>query len=193
MTILKLMWVFAKIGLFSFGGGYAMVPMLQSEVLRNGWLTQDQLTNIIAVAEMTPGPIAVNAATFVGYNVGGITGGIAATIGVALPSMLLIFILSGFFFKYNRHPDKIMIFYGVRPVVAGLIMAAAFVIAKTALFTPETVEVFTGLFKNPVHTVSVGAVVILALALYGQLRLKLNPIVAILCGGLAGILFFYIL
>ncbi|HBN84168.1 MAG TPA: hypothetical protein DDZ89_10015 [Clostridiales bacterium] len=85
-----------------------------------------------------------------------------------------------------------MVFYGIRPVVLGMIMAAAFVIAKTALFTKETVAVFTGLFKNPVHTVSIGAVVILVLALISQLRFKLNPILTIVLGGFTGILFYHV-
>lgn len=192
MIYLKLLWEFAKIGLFSFGGGYAMIPMLQRLVTEYAWLTNEQLSDIIVVAEMTPGPIAVNTATFVGYKIGGVLGGIIATTGVALPSMLIIFAVSGLIIKYNRHPGKIMMFYGLRPVVLGLIMAAAFVIARTALFTEQTMAVFTELFKNPVHTVSIGAVVILALALVSQLKFKLNPILTLVFGGITGILFYYV-
>ena len=192
MIILKLMLTFAKIGLFSFGGGYAMIPMLEREITKNGWLTVDELSNIIAIAEMTPGPIAVNSATFVGYKTAGLLGGMAATVGVALPSLILIFLVSNLFYKYKKHPEKIMIFYGIRPVITGLIVAAAFVIGKTALFKPETIEVFTGLLKNPVHIVSIGAVIILLLALWAQIKLKLHPILTLAGGGLVGILFFYI-
>jgi chromate transporter len=147
MIYLKLFWEFALIGLFSFGGGYAMIPMLQKTVSEYGWLTAEQLSRIIVIAEMTPGPIAVNAATFVGYNTGGFLGGIVATLGVALPSMLIIFLVSRLFIKYKSHPDKIMAFYGIRPVITGMVIAASFVIAKTALFTEKTVAVFSGLFR----------------------------------------------
>jgi chromate transporter len=192
MIYLKLFWEFALIGLFSFGGGYAMIPMLQKTVSEYGWLTAEQLSRIIVIAEMTPGPIAVNAATFVGYNTGGFLGGIVATLGVALPSMLIIFLVSRLFIKYKSHPDKIMAFYGIRPVITGMVIAASFVIAKTALFTEKTVAVFSGLFKEPVHAVSIRAVVIMVLALIVQLRYKINPILTLLLGGAAGFIVYYV-
>lgn len=88
MIYLKLFLSFVKIGLFSFGGGYAMIPLIQKEIESHGWLTPSQFIDIIAIAEMTPGPIAINSATFVGYNTAGFLGGAVATFGVALPSLV---------------------------------------------------------------------------------------------------------
>ena len=90
MLLLKLFWSFLQIGLFTFGGGYAMLPLIQREIIDvNGWLTMEQFLDIVAVAEMTPGPIAINSATFVGYRVAGVLGSFAATFGVVLPSFII--------------------------------------------------------------------------------------------------------
>ncbi len=104
MIFLDLFLSFFKIGLFSFGGGYAMIPLIQKEITRNGWITPSEFVDIIAIAEMTPGPIAVNSATFVGYKTAGLFGGLVATIGVALPSAMLIFLIADFIQKYKTHP-----------------------------------------------------------------------------------------
>ena len=191
MIYLKLFWEFALIGLFSFGGGYAMIPMLQKTVSEYGWLTAEQLSRIIVIAEMTP-TYRRERGYFCGIQHGGFLGGIVATLVVALPSMLIIFLVSRLFIKYKSHPDKIMAFYGIRPVITGMVIAASFVIAKTALFTEKTVAVFSGLFKEPVHAVSIGAVVIMVLALIVQLRYKINPILTLLLGGAAGFIVYYV-
>ena len=102
MIYLRLFFSFFKIGLFSFGGGYAMIPMIQKEIEINGWLAASEFVDIIAIAEMTPGPIAINSATFVGYKTAGFFGGMVATMGVALPSIILVFIVSSFFFKIQK-------------------------------------------------------------------------------------------
>ena len=94
--LFELFYSFFRIGLFSFGGGYAMIPWIQSEILHHGWLTADQFADIVAVAEMTPGPIAVNSATYVGYMTAGVVGSMVATAGVTLPSLLLILLVAGF-------------------------------------------------------------------------------------------------
>src|SRR5690554_2965445 len=125
MIYLELLFSFIKIGLFSFGGGYAMIPLIQKEIESNGWLTPAEFGDIIAIAEMTPGPIAVNSATFVGYKTAGFFGGMIATFGVALPSLILVMIISSYFFKFKNHPLNDAVFYGVRPVIAGLIITAA--------------------------------------------------------------------
>jgi len=102
MIYLKLLFTFFKIGLFSFGGGYAMIPMIEKEIEANKWLTSDEFVDIIAISEMTPGPISVNSATFVGYKTAGIFGGMFATLGVALPSLILILIISHFFLSLKN-------------------------------------------------------------------------------------------
>lgn len=134
MIYIKLLLTFLKIGLFSFGGGYAMIPMIEKEIEGNGWLSASEFFDIVAIAEMTPGPIAVNSATFVGYKTAGFLGGLTATIGVVIPSLVLILIISRFFFKFQKHPLNTAVFYGVRPVIAGLIATAAIFVSETAIF-----------------------------------------------------------
>src|SRR5690606_18104282 len=121
----KLFITFFKIGIFSFGGGYAMIPFIEKEIQAPNWLTSAEFVDIIAIAEMTPGPVSINSATFVGFKTAGFFGGLSATLGVAMPSLLLILLISQFFFKYREHPVNKAIFYGIRPVVAGLILSAS--------------------------------------------------------------------
>jgi chromate transporter len=194
MIFLKLFISFFKIGLFSFGGGYAMIPLIQSELEANNWLSSSEFVDIIAIAEMTPGPIAVNSATFVGYKAAGFWGGIIATFGVALPSLLLILIISNIFFKFQKHPLNTMIFYGIRPVVAGLILSAAIVVAKTAFFNDAAVP--TGSFgstllSNPFSIINFEGAVIFVISLIALIKFKINPILVLLGSGGIGVLFYY--
>ena len=94
MIYLKLLWTFFKIGLFTIGGGYAMIPMIKSEVVAVGWLTESELLDFMAISESTPGPFAVNVATFVGFNEAGVLGALCSTLGVILPSFIIILIVS---------------------------------------------------------------------------------------------------
>jgi chromate transporter len=125
-----MLWLLVKtfffIGAFSFGGGYAMLPLIQKEVVLNhSWLTAAQFADILAVAEITPGPIAINTATYVGYQVAGITGSVFATLGVVLPSFILITTLAGIVIKNKNNPYFQGVFRGLRPVVVALIIGAA--------------------------------------------------------------------
>ena len=101
--LIKLFTTFFKIGLFTIGGGYVMIPVIQKEVLLNGWLTSQQFNELLAIAEMTPGPIAVNSATFIGYKMNGILGAIFATTGVVLPSFIIILLISKAYEKYENN------------------------------------------------------------------------------------------
>jgi chromate transporter len=186
MEYLRLFLSFFKIGLFSFGGGYAMIPLIQSENAMYNWISSSDLIDIIAISEMTPGPVAVNSATFIGYNAGGILGGIIATIGVTLPSLLLVLIVANVFFKFSKHPLKTMAFYGIRPVIAGLIISAALVVAETAFFKSgislnETAE-------NIFQLISLQNVFIFVLSLLLLLKTKINPVIIILISGILGVL-----
>jgi|LGVE01.1.fsa_nt_gb chromate transporter len=176
MIYLELFIAFFKIGLFSFGGGYAMIPLISDVITKNGWLLQEEFVQIIGIAEMTPGPIAVNAATFVGYKTAGILGSLSATVGVAMPSLLLILFVSGFFFKYSDHPIMKHVFLGIRPVVAGLILASAFVMAKTTILAPSHGAVGFN-FDTFIITIVI---------LFIALRRKLHPIILISIAGVLG-------
>lgn len=134
MVFLQLFYTFFKIGLFGFGGGYAMLSMIQGEVVtRYGWLTAQEFTDIVAISQMTPGPIGINSATYVGYTTiadcygtsYGILGSIIATFAVVLPSFLLMLTISKFFLKYQKHPSVEAVFSGLRPAVVGLLTSRA--------------------------------------------------------------------
>ena len=121
---LQLFLTFFKIGLFTFGGGYAMLPLIQQEVVGNGWIGEQEIVNFIAVSESIPGPFAINMATFVGSEMGGIFGAVCSTLGVVLPSFIIILLVAKFFmaFKDNKCVKGVM--SGLRPAVIGLIGAA---------------------------------------------------------------------
>lgn len=141
---LQLFWTFFKIGLFGFGGGYAMISMIQGEVVTGyHWLTPGQFTDIVAISQSTPGPIGINSATYVGYsslvNAGfdpmfGVLGSIVATFAVVLPSFVLMLIISKFLMKYKNHPYVENVFVGLRPAVVGLLAAAALLLMTSENF-----------------------------------------------------------
>ena len=124
--VLKLFIVFFKIGAFTFGGGYAMVPIIQSEVAeKRGWIKNEDILDILAISESTPGPIAINSATFVGYQVAGVLGSVMATLGVVLPSLIIISIVSYFFRQFLTFKVVKYAFLGIRAGVLALIVKAA--------------------------------------------------------------------
>lgn len=134
MTCLRLFLIFLKIGAVSFGGGYSMLPMVEDEVISRGWLTESELMNFIGVAESTPGPIAVNLATFIGSSQAGILGALCATVGVVLPSFIIILIIAAVFrtFLKNRVVQGALV--GIRGVIVGLICATGLWMAVQLLF-----------------------------------------------------------
>jgi chromate transporter len=134
MILLELFLIFMKIGAFTFGGGYAMIAMIQAEAERNGWLTQEQLVDFVALSESTPGPLAVNMATFVGLKTGGILGAVIATAGIVLPSFIIILIIAKCFEKYQKSKAVAGIMSGLNPAVVGLIGAAFISVARTVFF-----------------------------------------------------------
>ncbi|NLP45622.1 MAG: chromate transporter [Epulopiscium sp.] len=186
---LQLICTFFKLGLFSFGGGYAMIPLIEKEIESHGWMTATEFSNIIAIAEMTPGPIAVNSATFVGYKTAGILGGIIATIGVALPSLLLILLVSQIFFKYQDHPVNKMIFYGIRPVIVGLITTATVFVGKTAFFHWE---VSLAGIKDLFGFLNFSSIAICIISFIGMLRFKIHPILMIGISAVLGVVSMYL-
>ena len=127
MIYLQLLWVYLKIGLFGFGGGYAMLSLIQYEVVEHHqWLTSQEFTDIVAISQMTPGPIGINSATYIGYTAtGSVWGAALATTAVCLPSFILVLLVSRFLLKNHNNPYIKSIFMGLRPVVVGLIASAA--------------------------------------------------------------------
>lgn len=143
MVFLQLFWEYFKIGLFTIGGGYAMLPMVTQVMNRYGWLSEDQLIQFIGVAESTPGPFAINVATFVGMNVGGSTslgvlggflGALSATVAVVLPSLIIIIVVTRVFNKFKKSFAVNGVLYGVRPVVVGLILSSVITVTARLVF-----------------------------------------------------------
>lgn len=140
MTYITLFLTFLKIGAFTFGGGYAMLPLIQDQVIAHGWLTNEELINFIAVSESTPGPFAVNVSTYVGMETGGILGAFCATTGVVLPSIIIILLVAKGFQKFQKNQLFSGCMAGLKPAVVGMIIAAIFSTAKT-IFFPEGISV----------------------------------------------------
>jgi chromate transporter len=169
--LLSLFLTFCKIGLFSFGGGYAVLAMIQQEVVNiNAWMTASEFADIVAISQMTPGPIAINAATFVGYRQGGIPGSLVCTLGVIFPSIVLMLAITFTYIKLTKLPWFQNIFQKLRWVTLGLIAAAMLLIGKTA---------FTDLFS----------VIIFLVALFVTWRWKTNPIYLMLGAAVIGLIF----
>ena len=142
---LKLIWAYLKIGLFGFGGGYAMLALIEREVVTPGWITEQMFTDIVAISQMTPGPIGINSATYIGYVVTGSgLGSIVTTVTVMLPSFLLVLSASHFI---RRHKESAIIkgvFAGLRPVVIGLIASAALLLMNRQNFPDNTWSILIG-------------------------------------------------
>lgn len=134
MILLDLFWTFFKIGLFTFGGGYAMLPLIEAEVEAHGWMTAAELVNFVAVSESTPGPFAVNVSTYVGATIAGVPGAMCATLGVVLPSFLIILLVAGCFRQFRDSFAVRGCMAGLKPAVVGLIGAACVSVAKTVFF-----------------------------------------------------------
>lgn len=188
MIYLELFLTFLQIGAVSFGGGYAMISPIRQQVLIHGWMTEDELLNMIAVAESTPGPIAVNIATFVGSTQGGILGSVLATLGVVLPSFLIILLIAALIRGFLKYRAVQAFLSGVRPCVVGLILATS-----VTLFL-STVLGFTNL-HSPLATdlrgLAILAVLTLTAVLWKKLRgKKPSPITMILLSALLGILLY---
>ncbi len=133
---LELFLTFLRIGAFTFGGGYAMLPLIQEAVLEKGWMANEEIVNFIAVSESTPGPFAINCATFVGMQTGGLFGAFCATLGVVLPSFVIILIVANVFDKFKKNRIVAGCMSGLKPVVIGMISAALLSLAKT-VFVPD--------------------------------------------------------
>lgn len=178
MIYLKLLWTFFKIGAFTFGGGYAMLPLIRSEVLSHGWMTEAQIVDFIAVCESTPGPIAVNMATYVGQSQGGILGAICATAGVVLPSFIIILVVAHCFEKFKNSKVVKGCMSGLKPAVIGLIAGAVLSVGKT-VFAPGGSVTFT----DPTLYISLGIFLISLVMAFK----KLHPIIIIVMSAVIGI------
>ena len=177
MIFLQLFWSFLQVGLFSIGGGYAAMPLIESQVVQgHGWLTMNEFTDLITIAEMTPGPIAVNSATFVGIRIAGIGGALVATLGCITPSLIIVSVLARIYYKYKGAKGLDSVLACLRPAVVALIASAGLGILENVLFAGK--EFLLG------NVDWVGAVLFVA-AFVALRRFKWNPILTMaLCGAL---------
>lgn len=188
MIYLKLIWSYLKIGLFGFGGGYAMLSLIQREIVTPGWITEKMFTDIVAISQMTPGPIGINSATYIGYSaplmagytnpLWGILGSVVCTLTVVLPSFMLV-AWTSHYIRRNRESVLIRgIFAGLRPVVIGLIASAALLLMNSDNFGDTRPQVLV-------------SVIIAVAALCVVLFTKIHPIWVIVASGVAGFLIYY--
>lgn len=169
--LLELYLAFFKIGLFGFGGGYAMISLVQQEITSRSWLSVSEFVDIIAIAEMTPGPIAINSATYVGYKIASLPGSVAATLGVITPSFVLILILAGFLHILKDSLITANVLRFLRPAIIGLILAAALSIGEHSIVDVSSIGI---------------ALSVIAMLFFT----KVHPIGLILLAGVAGVILY---
>lgn len=191
MILLELFLTFLKIGAVSFGGGYGMIPMLTDEVLARGWLTETELMNFIAVSESTPGPIAINMATFIGASQGGFLGALLATIGVILPAFLIILIVAALIRGLLKFAGVKAFLSGVRPVVVGLIVATGILMFLTVVIGYQ--KVGEPLFFDYKALIIFSLVAIIYLTYKIIKKKSISPIILILISAVLGIFFYGVL
>ena len=187
MIYLQLFWEFLKIGLFAVGGGMATLPFLQDLAESTGWYSQALITDMIAISESTPGPIGINMATYVGCNVAGFFGGVVATMGEILPSIIIVVLVSKSLERFRGSKLVDAAFYGLRPAVTGLIAAAGLSVVQVSMFhfdlyrqSGVLLDIFN--FKK---------LIFFALAFVAVKKFKLHPIVYIASAAVIGILLYF--
>lgn len=194
---LKLVWAYVKIGIFGFGGGYAMLSLVESSVVGPGWISEQAFTDIVAISQMTPGPIGINSATYIGFVAPGsvdpalsgagwgLLGACLATLAVTLPSFFLVIYASHFIRRHQESGAVKGVFAGLRPVVVGLIASAAMLLMNKANFCPD------GQTRQLIASIAIcaGAFCLVYFKLPGM-KQKLHPIIVIILAGIAGYLIY---
>lgn len=177
MIYFILFYEFFKIGLFSFGGGLAMLPLIQDVVFKYNWLTEQQFLDIISISQVTPGPISINTATFVGYNIGGVLGAFVATAGSCAPSLIIILIVATIYDKMKNSPYKNAFFYGVKPVTIGLITYAGYIIGEPT-------------FTSTIQSSNIKAFILFIVIFISMEKIKINPVFFLIISGILGAFIF---
>jgi len=189
MIFLRLFWEYFKIGLFSVGGGMATLPFLYDVADKTGWFTYAQLADMIAVSESTPGPIGINMATYVGYIVGGIPGSLVASLGMILPGVVIVLILSKMLDKFRDNRYVKAAFYGLRPASTGLIAAAGLMVVSISLLDMQAFAASGSLLDLFAWKGLALAAVIWLMTNVIKATKKLHPVVYIAASAVVGIVF----
>lgn len=184
LEYIKLFYTFFKIGILGFGGGYTMLSMIMTESSEQFSITAQQLADLNALDMIVPGPIAINAATYVGYLHAGFWGSLAATIGVTLPSFIMVALVMRFITRYRENKVMGSFLAGIKPAAVGLIASAAITIALGVLLKPGAS--LSNLFSDPSGTVSVFLTAVFAIAAFLNIRFKVNPILLTVIAGIVG-------
>ena len=189
MILLQLFFTFLKVGAFAFGGGYAMLSLIGDSVLAYGWMTEGELLDFVGVETVVPGPIAVNMATYIGYEQAGLVGAILATVGVVLPSFLIILIVAALVRNLMQFPAVKAFFAGMRPALCGLILSVTVTMALTVLLGIETIKVASPSLDW--RSFVILAVVLAVLWLWKRFKKKeFSPIMLVCISGVLGVLLF---
>lgn len=184
MIYLELLWSFFQIGLFSIGGGYAAMPLIQHQVVDlHPWLTMTQFADIMTIAEMTPGPIAINSATFVGIQVAGIPGAIIATIGCVLPSCAIVMTLAYIYYRFRGLTMVQGVLAGVHPAVIAMIASAGISLIILSFYGQRTLP-------TDLSSINYISIFIFGLGLFILRKWKVNPIYVMAGAGIAGVLLY---
>jgi chromate transporter len=187
MILLKLFWSFFQVGLFSFGGGYAAMPLIQNQVVDiHAWLTMSEFADVITISQMTPGPIGINSATFVGTRIAGITGAIVATLGCILPSCIIVLLLAFIYYKYRGLTVVQAILNGLRPAVIAMIAAAGFSLVTLSFWNGKGIS-------SHLENLDLISVAIFLLAIGILRKWKVNPIIVMSGAGVIGLCLYSIL
>jgi chromate transporter len=190
LELLQLFWIFFKIGLFTFGGGYAMIPLMKSEIVGRGYIEIELLYDFIGISESTPGPFAINMATFIGMSQHGVIGAVVTTLGVALPSFIIILLIASLGAKFLESNGVKRAFLGLKPAVIGLILAVSVGLFIHALFPLIDLDTLTFNFNdfNWNGLIILGIIVILSFV-----HKKISPIQIILLSAILGMIVYSIL
>ncbi len=181
MNLLTLYWSFFQIGLFSIGGGYAALPLIQNQVVKlHGWLTMSEFADVVTISQMTPGPIAINAASFVGIRMAGIPGAVVATIGCITPSVIISLILAYIYYKYRNLTAIQGAMNGLRPAIVGLISAAGLSLVLLAFYK-------NGKASLDFHDLDFLSIGIFTVALFVLRKMKINQIAVMIGAGVLGL------
>lgn len=175
--------IFFRIGIFSFGGGYAMLPLIYKDIQTFGLIPAQEFSDIVALSQMTPGPVAVNAATYVGYKSAAFLGATFATLGVILPSLIIILIIDSFFTKFKNNNLVKGIISGIRPATVGMIASAVIVFAETSIFKGD-ISGFN--FQKPLALLNLPPLGITILTIIGAKKFRLGPVTLTILAGIIG-------
>lgn len=188
MIYLQLFWEFFKTGLFAVGGGLATLPFLHEMADKTGWFSHEEITNMLAISESTPGPIGVNMATYAGFRTAGVLGGVVATLGLITPSVIIILIIAGFIKAYENNKYMLGAFYGLRPASTALIAAACIGVVRIALLNEDLYAITQKIVDLFDWKAILLAAVLLVLTNLKPLK-KIHPVVFLAASAVVGIVF----